>query len=166
VREYFEEEHHHSFLAGIGPLVSFDVVNVHGDTKVELLAPDPEGDVEDVVFLGVTEDGKQLMLKGGDQEIPLKVLQDKFGMNKYDEHDYMLIGTITQLTYRTRKTFEQEGAVIDFYHDLGKEHSEGILPVLVYKPRNKGVKMEIVGGRYFIGKPERELGGVSPGIVG
>ena len=173
VLEYVEQEHRHSVLAGIGPLISFTVMNVHGNRVVPILAPNPgEAKLDKIVQLTVTEDGRQLELVGGDQALDVKALQGDFGMNEHDVRDRMLIGTIMQLEYRTRKTFEAEGEeVVDFYHDLGEEHSEGILPVLIYKPRNPS--LEIAGGRYFIGKPEggeigrgSSLGRVSPGIVG
>lgn len=173
VLEYVEQEHRHSVLAGIGPLISFTVMNIHGDRIVPILAPNPgEAKLDKIVQLTVTEDGRQLELVGGDQAIDVKGLQNGFGMNEHDVRDRMLIGTIMQLEYRTRKTFEADGKeVVDFYHDLGEEHSQGILPVLIYKPRNPSI--EIAGGRYFIGKPEggeigrgSSLGRVSPGIVG
>ena len=165
VREYQEQEHRHSVLAGIGPLISMQVLNVQGSKTVSLMAPDPEtSKLGDVVLLTVTEDGRQLMLVGGDQKIPLKAL-DSFGMTEADAHDHMLIGTIVQITYRTKKSFEKHGKEeIDFYHDLGKEGSKGVYPVLIYKPRNPS--MEIAGGRYQIAKPEASLNGVSPGIIG
>ena len=78
--------------------------------------------------------------------------------------DNVLIGTIMEITYRTRKAFEQEGRVeIDFFHVLGKEGSRGVYPVLIYHPRNP--TLEIAGGRYYIGPVEKTLG-ASPGIIG
>ena len=69
--------------------------------------------------------------------MPLKQLMDQFGMVKADERDNMLIGTILQATYRTKKKFERQGREeIDFFHVLGKEGSKGVYPVLIYHPRN------------------------------
>lgn len=165
VLEYVEKEHRHSVLAGVGTLTSMEVVNVKGNRVVELMAPEPStSSFEDVVQVAVSEDGRQLYLVGGDQSIPLEVLQSKFGMNEHDIRDKMVIGTIRKLTYRTKKSFEKGGREqIDFYHKLGGEQSRGVMPVLEYKPKNPS--MEIVGGRYFIAKKDRGLG-ASPGIVG
>jgi hypothetical protein len=164
VLEYVEQVHFHSALAGIGPLISMTVQ--HGTKEALLAAPDPaNAKIGDVVQLTATEDGRQFVLVGGDQQIPLEALMGKFGLTKHDVRDHMVIGQITRITYRTRKSFESNGQEeIDFYHDLGGEHSDGVLPTLIYKPRNPS--MEIAGGRYFIGKPDKSLGGVSPGIVG
>jgi hypothetical protein len=111
-----------------------------------------------IIMLTSAEDGRQLFVQGGDQSIDLKAL----GMDS-EKRDNMLIGTITQITYRTRKSFDDNKA-IDYYHDLGKEGSKGVMPVLIYHPRSE--KMEVSGGRYHIAPPDRRIGNVSPGIVG
>lgn len=166
VLEYVEEEHRHSVLAGIGTLTSLQITNIHGKYSTELLAPDPEeAEPEDVIQVAVSEDGLQLYLVGGDQQIDLETLGGKYGIADADVRDKMLLGTVTRLTYRTRKSFELKGKKqIDFWHNLGEDHAEGVCPVLEYRPRNPS--MEIVGGRYRIAPPAKELGGVSPGIVG
>jgi hypothetical protein len=112
-----------------------------------------------IVWLTAGEDNKQLLLDGGDQSLPIKSL----GFTERDIHDSMFIGTILRVWYRTRKKFEGDEEV-DFYHDFGKEGSKGIYPLLLYRPKNPS--LEISGGRYEIAKPERALGGMSPGIVG
>ena len=166
VREYLEEVHRHSWLAGLGPLISLNVRNIHGNRDAEFPFPEPDdSSAGDVVMLTVEETGTQLYATGGDQELQLKVLMEKFGMIKTDVRDNMLIGTILQATYRTKKSFEKQGQEeIDFYHALGSEGSKGVYPVLIYHPRN--LSLEIAGGRYYIGKAEASLGGVSAGIIG
>lgn len=166
VLEYVEREHRHGVLTGIGTLTSLEVQNAKGDKVVTLNAPDPrEAKLKDVVQVAISEDGRQLYFVGGDQSIPLEILQTKFGLNEHDVRENMLIGEVTKLTYRTRKSFENGGkTVIDFWHKLGGEHAKHVLPVLEYKPRNPS--MELVGGRYYVEKPSNKLGGVSPGIVG
>jgi hypothetical protein len=167
VREYIEERHRHSWLAGLGPLISIEVLSVQGNKEVELTFPDPaDAAIGDVVMLCATEDGTQLIPVGGDQELPVKFLQEKFGMVPADfQRDNALIGTIKQVTYRTKKSFEKQGKEeIDFFHALGSEGSRGVYPVLVYHPRDES--LEIVGGRYYIGKAAATLGNVSPGIIG
>lgn len=160
-----EQVHYHSVTWSIGPLVSL-IVRFGKHEPFRLRAPDPaSAKVEDIVFLSCTEDGRQLIPAGGEQGVKVDDLMGRFGLNQHDVRDHMVLGEILQLTYRTRKSFEADGEEeIDFYHDLGKEHSRGVLPTLIYKPRNPS--LEIAGGRYFIGKPERALGNVSPGIVG
>jgi hypothetical protein len=195
VLEYMQEEHHHDWLFGIGPLVSLEVMNVKGTHVVPLLAPDPaESKFDQVVQVAANEMsllarlaagedltdelrriiegyekygkfGDQLFFVGGCQELPLEFLIDRFGMTRDDIRERMLIGTVRKLTYRTRKTFEKEGKEeIDFWHKLGGEHSRGVCPVLIYKPLTQ--RMELAGGRYFVAPGDRNLKGVSPGIVG
>lgn len=177
VREYTTNEHYHSNLSGIGPLVELVVLTVDGDREVELDAPDPDGKAEDVVFLARTEDDfettglyPQLEMVGGDQALPMDLLKQKFRLDDTDFRDRMLLGTVVQLTYRTKKIFEGGGKVkIDFYHDLGEadelhgKPTEGYCPVLIYKPRSE--LLELAGGRYYIGAVDSKLG-ASPGIIG
>ena len=166
VLEYVQEEHVHEWLAGIGPLVSLVVQNEAKTKQMTLYAPDPANtDFEQWVQVGVTEDGKQLEFVGGDQSIDLDRMMKEFGLTEDDIRDRMFIGDVVQITYRTRKSFELQGKEeVDFFHDHGKEGAKGVLPKLVYKPLNPSI--EFVGGRYKIAAPERELDGVSPGIVG
>lgn len=165
VLEFQEQEHRHSVLWAIGPLIGIVIRNTQGTKDIEILAPDPEtASLTDIVMLCCSEDGRQLFTVGGNQLLKLKEM-GSFGITPEDVRDHMLIGTIIQITYRTKKSFEKHGKEeVDFFHDLGKEGSRGVCPVLEYKPRNPS--MEIVGGRYEIAKPEAALGGVSPGIVG
>ncbi len=166
VLEYVQEEHVHEWLAAIGPLVSLVVENEARTRRMTLMSPDPgKAEFEEWVQVGVTEDGKQLEFVGGDQSIDLDRLMKEFELNEDDIRDRMFIGNVVQITYRTRKTFELGGKEeVDFYHDHGEEDAKGVLPKLVYKPLNPS--FEFVGGRYKIAAPERELDGVSPGIVG
>jgi hypothetical protein len=165
--------HVHSKLTALGDLISMKVLTEWGKT-FELFAPDPDtAKPSEVVIMcinesfvknGVTiERGTQAYFIGGDQEIPRAMLEKKgFGDDDFREH--MTIGVVTQVTYRTRKIFERKGEdLVDFYHVLGKEHSKGALPTLVYKPRDPSI--EWFGGRYKI-LPEREDIKASPGIGG
>jgi hypothetical protein len=167
VREYQEERHHHNWLTGLGPLISIKIRNVQGNRDAELPFPDPmDASAGDVVMLCATEDGSQLMCVGGDQELDTKALKNGFGMVDADfKRDNVVLGTITEITYRTKKSFEKNGEEeIDFYHALGSEGSRGVYPVLLYHPRDES--FEIAGGRYYIGKAEASLGRVSPGLIG
>lgn len=165
VLEIKEREHYHSNLSGIGPLISLAVMNRTKTKEVIIRAPDPaEAPIEDVVFVTFTEDGRQIIFVGGDQEIDFKPLMNGFGLTQADVRDHMEIGEISCITYRTKKIFEAGGEEeVDFYHELGGEGSKGVLPTLVYKLRNPG--MEVVGGRYSIAKFDKGLG-ASPGIIG
>ena len=170
VLEYVQKEHYHSVLSGLGPLISMKVLNVFGNAEMTLEFPDPmDAEFTRVVQLCSSENGRQLYLVGGDQELALNKLKGAFGMTGEDIRDKMLIGTITQITYRTRKAFELGGKEeIDFFHDLDDDdalkQNDGVLPVLEYRPLNPSI--EVVGGRYKIAKGTKELDGVSPGIVG
>lgn len=107
---------------------------------------------------------QQLFLSGGDQGFDADELK-YLGLTDRDIHDNTLIGTIVRVWYWTRKTFERDGKEkVWFYHDFGKEGSDGVCPVLVYHPLNPS--LEIAGGRYYIDLPKKSLGGVSAGIVG
>jgi hypothetical protein len=178
ILEFEEKEHHHSAKVGLGQLVSILVTLVNGKT-VPLNSPgfsehgangkkywefDQKTPIIKRVYLTSSEDGKQLFIDGGDQSIPTEALR-ALGITADDEHDHMLIGTIRMITYRTRKTFEGKGKEeLDFFHKFGSEGSRGVAPVLLYFPRSQ--KLRIAGGRYKIAPPRRDLGNVSPGIVG
>lgn len=166
VLEYRQKQHAHEWLAGLGPLMSLHVMDIRGKNVVVLGGPDPaEAGFDEIVQATVSEDGRQIYFVGGDQDMPFDLLKEKFGMTDDDVRDTMLIGTVVQLTYQTRKTFEKEAKVkIDFFHDLGGEHSKGVCPALIFRPRDK--QMELAGGRYYVAPPESSLDGVSPGIVG
>jgi hypothetical protein len=173
--EYIQREHFHEWLAALGQLIELVIENEQGTRSLTLKGPDPQDSKpEDVVMVAFNERKKgegplkgadQCYFVGGDQSIDIDMLMDKFGMVEADVKENMLIGRIRKLTYRTKKTFEQEGKQeIDFFHEHGKEGARGVLPMLVYKPLNPS--MEVVGGRYSIAPGTATLGGVSPGIVG
>lgn len=183
VIEIQEIEHRHEWTWLVGLLACIDVKLPNGQ-EIPLVAPgfsfsDParierkkrrKDDYwvfndriapDKIVLLTAVENGKQLILKGGDQSLPLKEL----GFSERDERDHMVIGEIQEITYRTKKKFEDKGKTdTDFYHEFGKEGSGGVKPQLVYNPISK--HMQIVGGRYEVARPEKSLGNVSPGIIG
>lgn len=176
VLEITEQEHIHSVKVGIGLLVNLKVnLAVASGKQADLMAPgfafhkgdggywtyDESTPLIKRVLVTSSEDGKQLFLDGGDQSIPDSVLKD-WGFEDRDKHDHMVIGELKEITYRTQKSFDK-GETVDYYHELGKEGSGGMLPTLLYYPRSKHLK--IAGGRYFIAPPDRSLG-ASPGIVG
>ena len=163
---FIERIHVHTKLAGVGTLTSMIVQGENG-RQVQIHAPDPDDPKvkkEDVVYVAVNEEGNQLFFRGGDQELPKELLERRLGLKADDFRDHMIIGAVLELTYRTKKSFEKGGAeLVDFYHALGKEHSRGIVPMLVYYPRNPS--MELFGGRYKV-LPKRFDLDASPGIGG
>jgi hypothetical protein len=168
VLEYQEQVHRHEWLGGIGPLVEMKVRNIHGNRDVQLNFPEPDrAKPGSVVMLTIEESGTQLYATGGDQQLDLRPnseIMSKFGMKPLDVRDNMLVGTILEITYRTRKKFEKQGKEdIDFFHVLGKEGSQGVYPVLLFHPRSSSI--EIAGGRYYVGPVAKSLG-ASPGIIG
>ena len=185
ITEIESTEHVHSVTWSAGQLIGLVLTSDTNGKGIELISngwsyDGPKGDIagkpsksaagwqfnestklEDITWLTCSEKGDQLFIQGGDQKLDIKAL----GFESSDIHDQMVIGTITRVWYRARKTFEAEGREqVDFYHDFGKEGSKGICPLLTYKPRDPS--LQIYGGRYSIAKPEGSLGGVSPGIVG
>jgi hypothetical protein len=188
ITEVTEREHFHKFTTKYGTLVCLDILTVQGKI-IPLVATgfkfEParylpmdvrdSGEAEKVnaswilkdgakqdslVGVTFTEDGKQMIFRGGDQEIPYKQL----GLTDRDVRDNMFIGTIVQITYRGKKKFEMDGKEeVDFHHPFGEQGSGGIMPLLLYKPRVK--RMETAGGRYYTAPVRKDIG-ASPGIVG
>jgi hypothetical protein len=144
--EYRYEEHEHENLAGLGDLVQLKFVTP-ADKEVDLNAPDPEcGDLTKIVKLCCSEDRTQLYFVGGDQamsEADLSKMGFKAGKN--DFKDLMLLGVLTEVTYRTEKGFDNF-KLVDYYHELGEE--TGNAPVLLYDFRS-GL-LRVAGGQYLI----------------
>ena len=176
ILEITEEEHFHSVKVGIGLLVSLQVLLANSNKQADLNAPgfeyhngqggywtyDEKTPLIKRVLVTSSEDGRQIFFDGGDQAIPDKVLEE-WGFTDRDRHDHMVIGEIKMLTYRTQKSFDK-GETVDYFHELGKEGSKGVLPLLLYYPRSK--RLKVAGGRYYIAPPDKSLGNVSPGLVG
>ena len=164
ILEIVDRVHVHSKLWALGTLTSMKVQTETGRT-FDLNAPDPDrAKASDVVYVASNEKGNQIYFRGGDQEIPQSLLKSRLGFNSDDFRDQMIIGWVTELTYRTKKSFEKNGEeLVDFFHTLGKEHSRGAVPMLVYKPRDPS--MALFGGRYKV-LPKRGDIGASPGIAG
>jgi hypothetical protein len=158
-----DQIHEHEHLWVCGRLIEMFVVTQTG-FLFELAF-----DEDDAPYLCCSEDGRQLYIEGGDQEIDLA------GIEMDDERwlkDRMVIGTFASkqdfggkqkhnITYRTKKDFDGFEEV-DYQHELGessKELRNPAAPFLEYEPRNK--KLYITGGQYIIKKP---LFGTSPGI--
>jgi hypothetical protein len=171
-----ERVHVHKNVWTVGTLTQM-IIQTETGREFDLDAPDPDH-VKDNKVVYVTanepyidkatgkkiEGGTQIFFRGGDQEIPQKILVGKCGFKHDDFKEHMIIGWVVDLTYRTKKIFEKEGKeLVDFYHPLGGEHARGVVPLLVYKPRDPS--MELFGGRYKV-LPSRWDLGASPGIAG
>mgnify|MGYP001593857753 FL=1 len=100
---------------------------------------------KDAPNLCSSEDGRQLYIEGGDQELGLKAL--KMEGEKWLK-DSMVIGVCIEVTYQTEKGF-QNFKLTDYFHHLGEE--TGGQPFLLYDPNNK--LLSISGGQYQV-KPE------------
>ena len=161
VLEIEYEIHEHENLAALGALVSVVI-----DTPTGYRATFGFGDAVskeqidleealslDTVWLCTSEDGKQLYFEGGDQSIDLASID--MDTDKWLK-DSMVLGTLIEVTYRTRKKFDSF-KLTDYYHELGEE--TGVMPALTYDPNS--VHLYVTGGQYKIKKP---LIGVSPGI--
>ena len=149
------ELHYHEHVAGLGRLTEVWI-----ETESGLLAH-ITFDPEQMPYLSSSEDGKQLFIDGGDEELDLKGL--KMDGEEW-VRDRMVIGRFAapdgkrkhNITYQTRKEFDKF-ELIDYQHDLGEE--TGLRPMLEYEPRNQ--KLYISGGQYRIEIP---VFGISPGI--
>lgn len=97
------------------------------------------------VMLCVSSDGKQLYIVGGDQSLNLNEMEFS---PEQQQKDKVFIGSAQQVTYRTRKHFDNF-AEIDYVHDFGEDG--GTLPALIYDRLNQVI--EFAGGDYEI-KPE------------
>jgi hypothetical protein len=136
-----ERLHWHKNLWEVGKLVEIKVTTPFGK-QVTLTAPDPS-QRKKAVLLTANEKCNQLYFTGGDQSI---CLQD-IGFTKKDHHDIVLVGSIDEITYRTKKDFD-EFKTLDYFHGLGEV--TGVQPVLTYDTRAK--RMSVAGGQYTIEK--------------
>lgn len=161
-----QELHEHEHLGVIGTLAAC-VVDTPTGLRATLNFDSDDGN--QIPWLCSSEDGDQLFIEGGCQEIDLKALE----MNGKDWHkERMVIGQFAppeggrrwNLAYIAEKSFD-DFETIRYEHDLG-EPDEGEpkshrreAPVLEYDSVNH--LLFIVGGQYKIKLP---LIGVSPGI--
>lgn len=128
----------------LGDLVDMTVLGTHVKSAV-LTAPDPDSrNLNKIVKLATSSNGKQIYFIGGDQSLDLAALGFEDSQIKHN----MMIGVLKIVTYRTQKGFDKF-KTIDYYHELGEE--TGNPPYLTYDPVNK--LMHVVGGNYCI-KPE------------
>lgn len=157
---------------------------VHGDGTIENLRErfverktNPE--FSSLTLLTSNEAGSQLYFTGGDQSIDLAVFKIQgASANK----EFITLGELWALNYRTSKTFDDGPESADYVHILGRKETKpprggdlwddavppndkvfgsGELPTLIYDRLNKQLKLS--GGMYNISKP---LIGTSPGIEG
>ncbi len=169
-----EPMHEHKQLMEIGPLVRL-VVDTPTN-KVAVLNFNTS-DPKKIVYLSSSEKdpktgkivGKQLYLRGGDQEVNLKGLgmdsalwiRDKMELGRLHEFkrgDPKLIVDGEEvkgsITYRTRKGMD-DFKLIDYWHRSGEETSRkagpAARPLVIYDYRNR--KIEIAGGQYSIAEP-------------
>jgi hypothetical protein len=136
VEEYEENFHYHGWLAELGEMQEIKVALIYLDPPKEAVIRFDPG-----TKLGCSEDGRQLYMVGGDQSVDLKGL----GFGKEWTRDYMLLGVLHELTYRTKKGFDKF-KTIDYYHELGED--SGDCPVLAYDNLNQ--QLMIVGGKYVV----------------
>jgi hypothetical protein len=158
-----DELHEHEHLWTCGRLMELCVATLTGK-YLELVWEDRKD--ADIPYLACSEDGAQLYIEGGDQELDLKAIgmdgdrwvKDRMVIGQFAPKEK---GRAYNITYRTKKDFDNFEE-IDYQHELGessKELRNPAAPYLEYEPRNK--KLYITGGQYIIKKP---LFGTSPGI--
>jgi hypothetical protein len=133
-----ESHHSHSNLAVMGILTEIKVKTVQGPkATLKFSHKGPE----DTVYLCSNENRNQMFIEGGDQRLDLESL----GFDGDWKKEFVLIGVMTLITYRTRKKFDKMRET-DYYHRLGED--SGDKPSLVYDSVNE--KLSIVGGKYDI----------------
>jgi hypothetical protein len=139
ITEVVTERHEHEWLTQLGALVELKVATVTSlDATIGFNA-------KEAPDLCSSEDGRQLYIEGGDQELDLGAL--KMSGDKWLK-DSMVIGVLYELTYQTEKGFHKF-KLTEYYHKLGEE--TGVQPTLIYDPNNQS--LTISGGQYQI-KPE------------
>ncbi len=169
-----EPMHVHKHLMEIGPLVRLVIDTPTG--KVVVLNFNTTDPAKIVRLANSEKDpktgklvGKQLYLRGGDQEVNLKGLgmdsplwiRDKMELGRLHEFkrgDPALIvdGETVKgsITYRTRKGMD-DFKLVDYWHRAGEETSKqagaAARPLVLYDYRNK--KLEIAGGQYTVDAP-------------
>ncbi len=156
VKEQIEVEEKirtHDWYVSIGPLIKLKVKIVTG--KRATFPFSVKGDA--LVNLFCSPDGRQMYLRGGDQELDLKALDMEQGTRWY--RDRMVIGQITEITYQDRKKFHSF-ELVQYWHRLGEETK--VKPWLLYDTMNK--HLEIIGGQYHV-ETEALVESMSPGLV-
>ena len=136
-----ESVHYHENLAALGQLVE---LKIKTPTRIKAtLAFAEEG--PDVATLASSEDGRQLFVLGGNQELDLRAIE----MDGPEwVRDLMDVGELIEVTYHTAKGFHKFEP-INYFPKLGEE--TGVKPRLLYDTRNK--RLLIAGGQYEV-KPE------------
>jgi hypothetical protein len=150
VTEYITDEFERTHFAELGDLIELKVETTTGKLA-PLNAPDPaDSDIESIVKLASSPDGKQLYFIGGDQEIDVEAL----GFGERDIRDHMVIGLVCEFTYRTQKKFDNFED-IDYYHETGEETKVKRVfddfrrkPTLLYNPIDR--TMKLAGGLYEV----------------
>jgi hypothetical protein len=138
---YESEEFERTSFAELGTLIEIKVKCRNGSVvSINAAAPD-SGNLEEIVKLASSPDGRQLYFIGGDQSVDVK----KFGLGVKDIRDNMLLGTIEEITYETEKGFHKFQKT-QYFHKLGEE--TGVKPVLAYNPQNE--TLSVVGGQYVV----------------
>jgi hypothetical protein len=141
VKEIIDQEDElfiHTALAKLGDMVSIKVKLITGG--VAEIQFDPN--TATCPMLCSDPEARQLYLEGGDQSVNLSDMGFDGAMA---DKDKVKLGTITEITYRTEKSFDNFEQV-DYFHKLGEE--SGVKPDLIYDTHNE--YLMIVGGDYTI----------------
>lgn len=133
--EVSETVHEHGKLSGMGVLEALRVVNLDTDGVV----------IQDLgdCLLAQNEEGNQLFIVGGDQELDL----DEFGIDR-DSHELEILGTVTDVWYFTNKSHlvEKDGGEATYHHTFGGPGRRR--PTLIYDVVN--CQLLVAGGDYQI----------------
>lgn len=148
ILEYEEEVNYHGNLTELGDLAEIKVPTLTGlDVTLCFLTEEQRDSgqypILEAVKLCSNELGDQLYFVGGDQSLPLSDLGMGEGTKWF--RDSIIIGVLSELTYRTEKGFDKF-QLTEYYHALGEETGEQ--PMLVYDTMNS--RISVAGGQYKI----------------
>lgn len=133
--EVSESVREHTKLSGMGVLEAFRVVGLDTDGVV----------IQDLgdCLLAQNEDGDQLFIMGGDQEVD----PSDFGIDR-DPHEIEVLGMLTDIWYFTNKTHlvEKDGGEATYHHTFGGKGRRR--PTLIYDVVN--AQFIVAGGDYQI----------------
>ncbi|KKK86137.1 hypothetical protein LCGC14_2766250, partial [marine sediment metagenome] len=138
ITEVEEIDRTHDHLTQLGVLQSLKLDTESG-IRVEIDFS------KDKIILASDHQGRQLYFTGGNQKLSLSDLN--MSGSKWRK-DLMEIGKVRELTYRTKKKFDNF-KTIDYFHGLGEE--SGVMPTLLFDTLSDQLKL--AGGQYLV-KPE------------
>jgi hypothetical protein len=157
--------HVHEHKTELGDLTEMKLITLNGAARDMTIKF--KGDLPKLGSNEEPENGTQLYIEGGDQELDL----DALGFSDPAWHkEKMNLGVLYEITYDTRKAMDG-GKIVSYFHGLGEEDLKksrskpqlGVQPTLIYHPPIEAegqkfpARLEIAGGRYNLLEAERGI---------